>query len=273
MAGMWLLLLGAAPPFFAGAVWFSFMNVAARRLPVGDSPLRGRSHCPVCGHRLGAADLIPVCSWLLLRGRCRYCGAPIPVRELLVELLGGAAALLCRWRYGPAVSLREGAFGLCWAALAALVVCGLLTAIALADADAMLIPDPLVLALGAAALGTLPLASGAWPGLLVDRLAGFLCVSVPMALLCRAVPGAFGFGDIKLMAAAGLLLGWRSALIAFLLAVLGGGAWGVFLLLCRRLGPGGHFAFGPFLCGGIALALLFGEPLWRWYWAGFPALA
>ena len=76
--------------FLLGAALFSFMNVVAWRLPRGMDPLQGRSHCPQCGHTLGAPDLVPVFSWLLLRGRCRHCGARIPVRYFLVEVLGGA---------------------------------------------------------------------------------------------------------------------------------------------------------------------------------------
>ena len=78
--------------FLLGAALFSFMNVVAWRLPRGKDPLTGRSFCPQCGATLTAADLVPVFSWLALRGRCRHCGARIPVRYLLVELLGGVLA-------------------------------------------------------------------------------------------------------------------------------------------------------------------------------------
>ena len=78
--------------FLLGAALFSFMNVVAWRLPRGKNPLTGRSFCPQCGAALTAGDLVPVFSWLFLRGRCRHCRAPIPVRYLLVELLGGVLA-------------------------------------------------------------------------------------------------------------------------------------------------------------------------------------
>ena len=87
------LLLGLIR-FLLGAALFSFMNVVAWRLPRGMDPLKGRSVCPQCGHTLGAPDLVPVFSWLFLRGRCRHCGAHIPARYLLVELLGGVLALV-----------------------------------------------------------------------------------------------------------------------------------------------------------------------------------
>ena len=164
------LLLGLIR-FLLGAALFSFMNVVAWRLPRGMDPLKGRSVCPQCGHTLGAPDLVPVFSWLFLRGRCRHCGAHIPARYLLVELLGGVLALGCTWRYGAAYALPGGLFGMSWAALLALAVCGALSVL---------------------------LSPAAW----LPHVIGALCVSVPMFLLCLVIDGAFGGGDIKLMAAA-----------------------------------------------------------------------
>ena len=129
--------------FLLGAALFSFMNVVAWRLPRGKNPLTGRSFCPQCGAALTAGDLVPVFSWLFLRGRCRHCRAPIPVRYLLVELLGGVLALGCRWRFGTAYTLGEGLFGMRWQGLLALALCGVLLSIALIDAETQLIPNRL----------------------------------------------------------------------------------------------------------------------------------
>ena len=222
--------------FLLGAALFSFMNVVAWRLPRGMDPLQGRSHCPQCGHTLGAPDLVPVFSWLLLRGRCRHCGARIPVRYFLVEVLGGVLALGCTRRFGTALSLTQGLFGMSWAALTALAVCGV--------------------------VGTL-LSPAGW----LPHLIGAFCVSVPMLLLCLVIDGAFGGGDIKLMAAAGLFLGWQNTLLAMFLGILGGGLYGIWLLAAKRADKKDHFAFGPFLCVGIVIAMLFGEPILQWYCA------
>lgn len=258
-----VMILQAVIPFFTGAALFSFVNAAVWRLPRGLSPLTGRSICPACACPLGPAELVPVFSYLRLRGRCRHCGAPIPVRDLLAELLGGAAAVGCLRRYGPALHLSEGLFGLRWAGLLALGWCGLLLAAALIDADTMTIPDRLNLALALTGAASLLTAPDAW----ADRLLGAVCVSVPMLLVCLAVPGGFGGGDIKLMAAAGLFLGWRHTLLAGFLALTGGGVYGIWLLASRRAGRRDHFAFGPFLCAGLVLALLFGEPVLQWYFS------
>ena len=187
-----------------------------------------------CGAALDAADLTPVFSWLVLRGRCRHCGAHIPVRYLLVEVLGGVLAL---------------------------AVCGVLLGVALIDAETQIIPDRLNLALAVLGVLCLLLAPAAWPG----RLIGALCVSVPMFLLCLLIPGAFGGGDIKLMAAAGLFLGWQQTLLAMFFGILGGGFYGMYLLAAKKADKKDHFAFGPFLCVGIVLAILFGDPVLEWY--------
>lgn len=249
--------------FFVGASVFSFVNVVAWRLPRGMKFLNDHSRCPACGARLALPDLIPVASWLALHGRCRHCGAAIAPRYLLMELAGGALALLCTARFGFSAA---GLFGFSWAALAALAFVALLVCIALIDAETQLIPDRLNLAValcGAAAVF-------AMPGLrLTDRLIGALCVSVPMFLLCLAVPGGFGGGDIKLMAAAGLFLGWRLTLLAAFLAILGGGGYGAYLLLAKKADRKAHFAFGPFLCAGMGAALFAGEGLLAWYFQFF----
>jgi len=98
-----------------------------------------------------------------------------------------------------------------------------------------------------------------------ERFVGFLCVSLPLFLIVLAVPEAFGGGDIKLMAACGFFLGFRLTLFAFFLAVLTGGSYGIWLLLAKKKQKKEHFAFGPFLCFGMAMALLFGNTLLEFY--------
>lgn len=247
--------------FLLGAALFSFMNVVAWRLPRGKNPLAGRSFCPQCGATLTAADLVPVFSYLCLRGRCRHCKAPIPMRYLLVELLGGGLALGCLWRFGTAYTLAEGLFGMRWQGLLALALCGVLLSMALIDAEYQIIPNRLNAAAAVLAVLNLLLSPARW----ADCLIGVVCVSVPMLLLCLVIPGAFGGGDIKLMAAAGLFLGWKNTLVAMFFGILGGGFYGMYLLAAKKADKKDHFAFGPFLCAGIVLALLFGDAVLAWY--------
>lgn len=249
----------AALQFMAGAALFSFMNVVAWRLPRGLPVLKSRSACPACGATLTALDLVPVLSWLCLRGRCRHCGAPVAARYLLTEVFGGVLALCCVWRFGADYTAP---FGFSWAALGVLVLLGVLGAITLIDAATQTIPDELNLAAGIVGL----LLALAMPEIsLLQRGIGALCISVPMLLLCLVIPGAFGGGDIKLMFAAGLALGWKNTLLATFLAVLAGGGYAIWLLASKQKGRRDHFAFGPFLCAGIAAALFFGDALLGWY--------
>ena len=100
---------------------------------------------------------------------------------------------------------------------------------------------------------------------LLARLAGALCVSLPMLVLSIVIPGAFGGGDIKLMAACGLFLGWKITLVSAALAILFGGIYGCYLLAVHKADRKAHFPFGPFLCTGMAIGLLYGIRLIDWY--------
>lgn len=257
-----LLILIKVIQFLAGAALFSFFDVLVWRLPRKESFLWGRSHCESCGAVLSPWNLIPVTSWLLLRGRCRFCGAKIPLRCLEMELAGGAASWLVVWRFDRNGEIPQGFLGASWEAWWALVLLGLLVVVARLDLDTGLIPNRLNLALlcwGVLAGFLFPVPS--WG----ERLAGAVCVSVPMWLLCMAVPEAFGGGDIKLMAAAGMILGWKKILLAFFLALVSGGAAAAGLLLSSKVQRKDHLAFGPYLCAGIGIALLFGDEILAWY--------
>jgi leader peptidase (prepilin peptidase)/N-methyltransferase len=254
--------------FVFGTIIGSFLAVLVYRIPRGLDFMRGRSFCPNCTHRLKGFDLIPLISYLTLKGRCRYCRRPIPLRSLFIELAGGVLAV-CSWAAFTAhptllqantVFFESAAPPL--AALLYFAVLGVLLVITLIDADTMEIPDGLNFALlicGVLAIFVAPELP------LISRVIGLFCVSVPLFVIALIVPGAFGGGDVKLMAAAGFLLGWQGALVAIVVGVLIGGGWGIYLMASGRKGAKGHFAFGPALCAGITTALFFGTPLINWY--------
>lgn len=195
--------------------------------------------------------MVPVLGWVFLGGKCRYCKAGISVRYPLVELAGGIAAVLCSYHFG--INPR--------AIIAFLFLC-VLTVVSFVDMDTMEIPFSLVIA--AALMGVLSVLF--FPEIsFVERVIGIFCVSVPLYLLTVAVPGAFGGGDIKLMAACGIFLGWKLNLLALFLGVMGGGIYGFWLLAAKRKKRTDHFAFGPFLCLGMAAALFWGEKILDWY--------
>lgn len=250
--------MAAVCVFLFGSCIFSFLNVVIYRLPAKMDFVTGRSICPACGHTLGAFDMIPVFGWMFLRGRCRYCGEKVSARYPFVEFLGGAFAVMCLYCYG--VSAR--------AVIAFLFLC-ILTVVAFIDMDTMEIPFPLVLAAGITGVAScffFPEIS------LFERAVGMACVSVPLWLLTLLVEGAFGGGDIKFMAACGIFLGWKLNLLAFFLAVAGGGCYGIWLLAAKKKKKTDHFAFGPFLCTGAAAAMFAGERILDWYFGFFPGM-
>lgn len=138
----------------------------------------------------------------------------------------------------------------------------LLTIITIIDIVTMEIPNTFVIAallLGIISIFTMPGTS------LPSRILGMFVVSVPLLLITLLVPGAFGGGDIKLMAACGLFLGTKLTLLSFAFAVLTGGLYGIWLLVMKKKSGKEHFAFGPFLCLGMAAALFIGDRVWDWY--------
>jgi leader peptidase (prepilin peptidase)/N-methyltransferase len=259
-----LFLPGAGPPdpliaataAVLGACLGSFANVLVYRLPRNLNWAAGRSFCPVCHRHVRWHDNVPVLGWLLLRGRCRDCGAPISPRYPLVELAGAAGGVLALWRFGPGI-----------AGAAALVFLLDLLVVACVDWEHMIIPHTLTVGGIACGLG---LASWSGQGLLpasIGCLAGAGIV-VALAQGYRLVRGQAGMGggDVMLMAMVGAFLGpWGVGLVLF-----GGAVLGTLYVLVRHRGslPGtARLPFGTFLAAAGALALLAGGPLVSWYLA------
>jgi len=147
-------------------------------------------------------------------------------------------------------------------ALIAFGVAVLLLAVALIDMDTMEIPNGLVIALIPLAVLVVWLQPEVT---LLSRGIGFLAVSLPMLLITMIIDGAFGGGDIKLMAVCGFLLGWQNTLLAFFIAVMLAGSISFWLILRKKAKTGNHIAFGPYLCLGVVTSLLYGKEIIRWY--------
>jgi len=234
-----------------GSCFGSFINAACFRYAHKLSFISGRSECPHCRRRLSFAELLPVLGWLLLRGRCRDCKMRISPRYLLTELIGAAGFLLGYFAFGVSLGL-----------MLALAMFCILLAIALIDLQTTEIPDGLAIALiplAVAALWVFPDVS--W----LQRVIGFFAVAAPMFLMAMLIGGAFGGGDIKLMAVCGFLLGWQAVLLAFFVAVFLGGSYAAFMMLTKRRKRGQSMVFGPALCSGVFLAFLYGDIVIDWY--------
>lgn len=242
------LLLGVL-----GAVLGSFLACAASRRGSGDSVLKGRSRCDSCGRVLAVREMIPVLSWPLLRGRCRRCGAKIPVLYWLAEALPAAAFAALTMTLGVSAELGM------W-----LILTALLTELALIDARELVLPDGL---LAAAALVRLVFwAAGGFDRAEIAAMAiGAVSASVPLlavALVMDRVLGreSMGGGDIKLLAVLGLYLDWRRMILLLVCACLAGIAGG---LAARKRDSA--FPFGPYIALAAVIVELVGERVVQWY--------
>lgn len=294
-------LLAASPAIFIGTCLVlglavgSFLNVVIYRLPLmldrewraqcaelaGHDPhastvaagprerfnlIVPRSACPACKAPITALQNIPLLSWLLLRGRCARCGAPISVRYPLVELLTG---ILSAW-----VAAR---FGFGFTALAALVLTWFLVALTFIDIDHQLLPDSLTLPLlwlGLALSLWGPQGNAPLPvdvrSSLIGAVAGYLSLWSVYHLF-RLVTGkeGMGYGDFKLLAALGAWLGWQMLLPVILIASVFGAVVGIAMLAIRRRSRATPIAFGPFLAVAGWLMMMFGHGLVGRYFALF----
>ncbi|WP_343209828.1 prepilin peptidase [Anaerolentibacter hominis] len=244
----------------------SFLNVYLFRVPKGENFVTGRSHCMSCGAPIKWYDLIPVLSYFMLHGKCRNCGSKLSPQYPLVEAMNGIAYAAIAVVYG--FSLKTPLFCLAFSVL---------VLISAEDVRTFEIPESLNICLGI--LGLIAVIIG-WPNW-GSYLLGAVSVSGFFLLLLLFSKGkAMGGGDVKLMAAAGLLLGFPNVLFA---AVAGCIIGSVVLLSMKHDQkfrekaaqdpdlPDGAVPFGPFLAGGIFMAMLCAEPFMNWYLGLFRA--
>lgn len=269
-------LLAGGYVFFGALCVGSFLNVVIHRLPLmlerrwqaEAAEIRGepapeqprlnlmvpRSRCPHCGHAITAAENIPVVSWLVLRGRCSACKAAISPRYPLVELATALLSLLVFLAFGPTFAMLA-ALGLTWA----------LVALTMIDFDTQLLPDDITLPLLWA--GLLLNVSGTFvplPQAVVGAAAGYLSLwSVYWLFKLTTGREGMGYGDFKLMAALGAWLGWAMLPVILLFSSVVGAIIGTGYLIVRR--ESAPFAFGPYIAIAGFVALLWGQPLLRWY--------
>ncbi len=237
----------------------SFLNVVIWRVPRGESIVSPPSHCPSCDAEIKPYDNIPVISWLVLRGRCRSCGAGISIRYPLVE-----AACAGLW---VAMALR---FGASWELPAYLVLVSALLALSLIDLDTFLLPNKIVYPLSVSLVVLFGVAA-----LLDDStddfgraILGGLAAFVFFLVVHLIAPRGMGFGDVKLSFSLGVALGWiswGSVFVGLFLGFLLGAVIGVALIATKVRSRRDHVPFGPFLAAGTVLGILFGQALLELY--------
>lgn len=232
--------------FIFGLVMGSFCNAWAWRIANGEKIQKGRSHCPKCGHTLAAKDLIPLFSWLFLKGKCRYCGESISKRYPLAELISGLWYL--------SMVLR---FDLSLTTLRFCILGSLLLVLSLVDIDTMELPPGLMAAAAAASLIRLAEAPSSWKNMLLGLIPAAALLGIVLIMDKILKKDSMGGGDIKLMAVLGLHLGPINAVLLLIIACIVG------LLVAKLAGKDREtaFPFGPSLAIAAWITILVGEPL------------
>ena len=246
--------------FLYGICIGSFLNVVILRLPNNESLISHSSHCMTCGAKIKPYDLIPLFSWLFLKGRCRNCGQKISSRYPIVEALNGIVYLI-----------SFIAFGISPKAIITCILFSLLIVVGFMDWDTLEIDLRILLCI---AILSIPCAILRIDDIsILQRIIGGLCVSVPFFIIGE-VSGAYiknktgekvrgiELGDTLLMLATGLVLGPKvtvvGAFFGFILAAIVG-------IIYKKVTGSSKFAFGPYLSIGIALSILFSNQLINWY--------
>jgi leader peptidase (prepilin peptidase)/N-methyltransferase len=241
----------------AGLMFGSFLTVVIHRVPRRKSIVVPRSACRECGATIRARDNIPVLSYLVLRGRCRDCRAPVSAEYPIVEALTGTLFV------GAAV-----AFPSLWVAILIAPFLGLMAACGLVDLHHRIIPNavvyPSLVILGGAVAA---LAIVGQPISLATAALGLLAYGGGLFVVALISPAGMGMGDVKLAALIGLILGalgWLYVAVASMIAVLAGGL-GAVTVLARGGTRKDAIPFGPYLAAGAVLSALFGPSIAAWY--------
>ncbi len=249
--------------FLFGITVGSFLNVCIYRIPQKESIVIHRSHCTRCGYQLKWFDLIPVLSYFILKGRCRQCGEKISFQYPLIEFANGILYVFIfavrnfNWVSDNFINYNLVTIIFCFTVSALLVL-------SVIDYKIYEIPvgvNYFLVGLGFIRVG---LDYRNWSNYLI----GFFAVSTFLYIIYLITKGnAIGGGDIKLMAAGGLLLGFKNIWLSFLLGCILGSV--IHLIRMKITNAGRVLALGPYLSMGMAIAILFGDKLWAWYLGAF----
>jgi leader peptidase (prepilin peptidase)/N-methyltransferase len=266
MEGIWIVVF-----ILLGISVGSFLNVCIDRLPNNESLLSPGSHCASCQHHLGIRDLVPVFSYLWLRGRCRYCQAPVSGRLLWVEIGIGLLFGYLYWHYGLTIELAVGALYCCLlivlmvidlkhglilnklvypAALAAIIISVFLAPSRVIYAGAVA-PSPIN--------GFFP-----QPGIIQAAIGGGVGLGLFLAIVLVS-RGGMGWGDVKMAALIGLITGFPLLFVALFLTIISGGLVAGMLLLLKIKKRKEGIPFAPFLSLATIVTLLFGGNILHWY--------
>lgn len=271
MASLFVVVVAA----ILGLVIGSFLNVVVWRVPRGENLSHPASHCPNCDHPIRPWDNIPLLSWLILRGKCRDCSAPISVRYPLVEL--GTALFFGGVAFWAVASGQLGDFSTVASTIALLIalaaylyLAGISVALTLIDIETHRLPNVIVLPayiVGAVLLAASALVAGD-PAALVPAGIGMAALFAFYWLLAFVYPSGMGGGDVKLAGVLGLYLGFislGSLAVGAFGAFAFGGVFGIIMLIARRGGRKSRIPFGPWMLAGAWVGIFIGDVLFTGY--------
>ena len=235
----------------------SFLNVCILRLPLHQTVVTVRSHCMKCNYQLKWYDLVPLVSWIVLKGKCRKCGQPISKQYPIIEAANGVAWLIIALVRGIRFEFLYDLTSICYMALfSALLVLSVI--------DFRTYEIPLGCSIFILAVGLIHLFMdySNW----LQYVIGLTAVSLFLYIIYVATKGrGIGGGDVKLMAACGLLLGWKLNILALILGCIIGSI--IHLLRMKLSGEDHILAMGPYLSIGVMIAALWGDRILNWYLA------
>lgn len=240
----------------------SFLNVVIYRLPRGQSLVRPGSRCPSCGQPLRWYQNVPVLSWLVLRGRCGQCRAPISIRYPIVEIVTALLVVLvvAVTPPGPLLASR-------------LVLTCVLVALFAIDLDLQILPNAITLpGIAVGFLFSLVAPPGWRDSLIGIAVGGGVLYAIAGAYYLVRREEGLGMGDVKMLAMLGAFLGWQAVLLTLVLASFSGAFIGIGLMATSRGGMRHALPFGTFLAIGAMVAMLAGERIIAWYLGFFPGL-
>lgn len=247
--GSFVIIYAVVIIFILGLLIGSFLNVCIYRIPLGQNIAIRRSHCMKCGHVLKWYELIPLFSWIIQGGKCRACKEKISIQYPIIELSNALSwmAILAIWGFRPVTIL--------YCACASCMI-----VISVIDERTQEINLGLNIFLGLLGIARVILDYKNW----LYYLIGLFAISIPFVIIVIvSKERAMGLGDVYLMAAAGLLLGWKHILLATVIGCVLGSI--IHIVRMKVSKKGKQLAFGPYLCLGIYLTILFGNPILRWY--------
>ena len=240
--------------FVFGLIMGSFLGVIIDRLPRGESIAKGRSRCEYCDRNLSATELIPILSYVMQKGKCKNCQTKLSLRYPLLEILTGIAYLLSYLKFGLTLKL-----------VFALSFTSILIIITFIDIDTMMIHDRfhvLIILLGI-------LEAIIYKKNILNLVIAAFIISLPLYVVA-VVTGGMGGGDIKLMFASGLFLGIKRIIVSFVIASIVGGVYAIYTLIAKNHNRKDAIPFGPFLCIGLFISMLYGAQISAWYLAFLP---